>query len=75
VAEQNTAQKTASGCIPNIGSREGKKRLMIGAGAAAVSATILAVLLAAGVSLWWRLLLLLPFWVSAVGFFQAKEKT
>jgi hypothetical protein len=61
--------------IANIGLRESRKRLrfclvMLGAGAG------LAVVLGAlHADRLWRLLLFLPFWLAALGWLQAREKT
>lgn len=62
-------------CVPNIGPRERRKRLVFGFVFLAASGAALAGFRIAGVCWEYRLLLLLPLWVSAVGFFQAKEKT
>jgi hypothetical protein len=40
-----------------------------------ISLAVLASLIATGVNRWWRLLLLLPFWAAAAGFFQWRDKT
>jgi hypothetical protein len=62
-------------CIPNIGPGERKRRLVGGF-------FFLAIAVCVGVSLiWfnaprpWRLLIFLPAWASAIGFFQVRAKT
>lgn len=62
-------------CIPNIGPRERRKRLVSGLIMLALSLIILIALVAAGVDRWWRLLLFLPLWGGATGLFQARERT
>lgn len=64
-----------SDCIPNIGPGERRKRLRSGLAAWAVAALILALLLATDAHTLWRLLLILPLWGGAIGFFQHREKT
>ena len=62
-------------CIPNIGPRERKRRLTGGFIFLAVAVCV------AGCLVWfdapqpWRLLLFLPVWMSAIGFFQVSEQT
>jgi hypothetical protein len=62
-------------CIANISTSERRKRLMFGLIQLAFGLVILAALIATGVSRWWRLPLLLVFWVAAIGFFQWLDKT
>ena len=62
-------------CIPNISTRERRKRLASGVIIFAISLLILAALIAAGASRWWRLALFLPFAGAATGFFQWRDKT
>ena len=40
-----------------------------------VSAAIALALILAGVNRWWRITLFIPFWMGALGVFQAREKT
>ncbi|MFL5551257.1 MAG: hypothetical protein ACJ78R_04890 [Gemmatimonadaceae bacterium] len=64
-----------SACIPNIGTDERRKRLIVGIVAFVVGAAVAAGLIAARVGLAWRIFLLVPFYVGAVGVFQAHAKT
>jgi hypothetical protein len=63
------------GCIPNIGPRERHRRLIGGFVFLAVAVCV------AGCLIWfeaphsWRLLVFLPAWASAIGFFQVSEQT
>ena len=61
--------------IENIGPRESRKRLMMGAAMLAAGIGIWVILMVTGVNRWWRVGLLIPFWIGGLGFFQAKEKT
>ena len=70
-----TPTPAITACIPNIGPGERQKRRVIGIILLAVAVAILATLVAIGAGRWWRLGLLLPFLGSAIGFFQAREKT
>src|SRR4029453_13104755 len=62
-------------CIPNIGPRERRRRLVGGFVFLLITACV------AGCLIWfeaprpWRLLVFLPAWASAIGFFQVTEKT
>lgn len=69
-----TARATEE-CIPNIGPEERKKRFTIGSVTLAIGAAMALYFVATGSPRPWRLLVLLPFWVGAVGLFQAREKT
>jgi hypothetical protein len=62
-------------CTPNINTAERRKRLAFGVVALLVSLVILAVLLAFGVSRWWRLALLPFFAGAASGYFQWRDHT
>lgn len=62
-------------CIPNIGPRERQRRLVGGFFFLAIMVCV------AGCLIWfeaprpWRLLVFLPAWAAAIGFFQVSEKT
>ena len=62
-------------CIPNISTRERRKRLASGAIMFMIGLVVLAVLMASSASQWWRLVLFIPFAGAASGFFQWRDKT
>ena len=62
-------------CVPNINSRERRKRLAGGVIAFVISLAVLAVLMTTGADRWWRLALLPLFWGAASGFFQWRDRT
>ncbi len=62
-------------CLPNISTRERRKRLASGAIMFIIALAALAVLMAIGAGQWWRLVLFLPFAGAASGFFQWRAKT
>lgn len=62
-------------CIANISPRERRRRLIGGVLQFAVALAVLAILTATGADRFWRLLLFLPFWGAATGFFQWRDKT
>lgn len=62
-------------CIANISPLERQKRLRFGIQQFVVTIAILAVLIALHVNPLWRLSLLFLFWASAIGYFQARDKT
>ena len=61
--------------IANIGAGGRRTRLMFGMVALAVGAVIAALLIAIGAPRIWRLPLIFVFYVAALGFFQARDKT
>ena len=62
-------------CLINIGPKESRKRFVMGIGTLAAG-VILAVLFILGdVERKWRMVLLLPFWIGALGIFQAQRST
>ena len=75
--EQSPMGSLESGavCIPNISTRERRKRLASGAIMFMIGLVVLAVLMASGASQWWRLVLFIPFAGAASGFFQWRDKT
>jgi hypothetical protein len=57
--------------IPNIGRRERRKPLVMGA-----VAFLAALVLAVALPLRWRIPgVFIPMWLAALGFFQARDKT
>ena len=62
-------------CIINIGPRQRRRRQRWGIGAFVLSGFLAAYLITAGVPRAVRLILVLPFWVGALGVFQARGKT
>jgi len=59
----------------NIGPREQRKRLIMGVTTLAMSVGIAIGLIYSGIDWWWRLGLFFPFWMAALGLFQALEET
>ena len=62
-------------CLINIGPKESRKRLVMGAGALAAGLILAALFILGGVERKWRMILLIPFWMGALGFFQAQRRT
>ena len=62
-------------CIPNISTAERRRRLIGGAVPLLLGLVILAVLMAFGVSRWWRLALLPLWWAATIGYFQWRDHT
>jgi hypothetical protein len=61
--------------IPNIGPQGQRQRLERGLLAFGAAGIIAVALFALGVTSGWRLLLLAPLWLGALGVFQAMDKT
>lgn len=59
----------------NIGPHERRKRLTFGVVLLGASLMAAAMLIHADVAPGWRMLLVLPLWAAALGFFQAREGT
>ena len=59
----------------NIGPGERRKRILMGITMLAVGASLALTLILTGAPRPWRLTLFFPFWMGALGFFQAREKT
>jgi hypothetical protein len=59
----------------NIGPREQRKRKMYGIIIFVLTGALLLVMIILGISRWWRLPLIIPYWIAGTGYFQAKEKT
>ena len=66
---------SATGRVANIGPRERRKRLSAGVVAFVISVAAGAALIAGRLAAPWRLALFLPFFVAALGYFQARDKT
>lgn len=62
-------------CIANISPLERENRLRFGIQQFIFALLILGVLIVLHVNPLWRLPLLLLFWASAIGYFQARDKT
>jgi hypothetical protein len=62
-------------CIPNIGPRERRRRLVGGAGMSALGVMAAALLLGFGAARGWRIVVFLPLWGGALGFLQVREQT
>ena len=63
------------GVTANIGPHERRKRLTFGVALLGASLMAAAMLIHADVARGWRMLLVLPLWAAALGFFQAREGT
>jgi len=63
------------GATANIGPDERRKRLTFGVVLLGASLLAAAMLIHADVARGWRILLVLPLWAAALGFFQARERT
>jgi uncharacterized membrane protein YccC len=61
--------------VPNIGTRERRKRLLAGLPGFVVGIVALVLLVVFSADRWWRIALLLPFWMGGIGFFQYRDKT
>jgi len=61
--------------LGNIGPGGRQRRYLIGGAALAVGVVAAAVLVLVGAPRGLRVALLVPFWVGALGFFQAQEHT
>lgn len=62
-------------CIANISPAERQKRMRFGIQQLIVTLIVLGALIVLHVNPLWRLLLLFMFWVAAIGYFQARDKT
>ncbi len=67
--------ETGEVCIPNISLKERRKRLKFGLIVFAINLAVLAVMLATGINLWWRIGLFPLFAAATSGFFQWRDKT
>jgi hypothetical protein len=64
-----------SACIPNIGPRQRRQRIIGGVLGLVVAFALAALLLSLGVARPYRLAVFLPFFAGTTGLFQAREKT
>ena len=71
----NDKEDDGEACIANISPLERQKRLRFGIRQFIFSLVILGILIVLHLNPLWRLLLLFMFWASAVGYFQARDKT
>jgi hypothetical protein len=62
-------------CIPNIGVRQRRRRLIVGLAMAAVSIAAASWLLTSGAPRSWRIVVFVPVLVAALGFLQARANT
>lgn len=65
----------STACIPNIGPKERRKRLISGLALLATTVVIAAFMTASDIPRGWRVPLSLPFWAAALGVFQARDRT
>jgi hypothetical protein len=68
-------EETQEVCIANISPLERQKRLRFGITQFIFALLVLAVMIGLHLNALWRLPLLFLFWASAVGYFQARDKT
>jgi len=61
--------------IPNIGPRGQRQRLTFGLVSLGAAVLLAGVLVTVGVPRGWRAVVFVPLWLSALGFFQARQKT
>jgi hypothetical protein len=62
-------------CIANIGPSERRKRLWVGLTGFGLGIVIAIVLIGMDAPRLWRVPVFFPFWVGALGFVQARDKT
>jgi hypothetical protein len=62
-------------CVANIGWRQRQRRLVAGLAALAAVPVTTTILVLAGAARAWLLIVALPLWVAASGFFQYRDKT
>ena len=66
---------TSSTCIPNIGPREQRRRIVMGIGMSVLTAAAVVWLVAADAPRVWRLLVFVPAWIAALDFLQVRART
>ena len=74
-SSQQQGEEAGEVCIANISPRERQLRLRFGIQQFVITLVILGVLIVFDVNHFWRLPLLFMFWASAVGYFQARDRT
>lgn len=62
-------------CVPNISTRERRKRLLFGVVSLVLALAALLAMVSVEASAWWRLALFPLFVGAASGFFQWRDKT
>ena len=62
-------------CIANIGPNQQRMRLRFGLVMFEMGILVAALLILTGVYPAWRIVLFLPFYLGAIGYFQARDKT
>jgi len=72
---QKEDEEVGEVCIANISPIERRKRMRFGIQQFIIALVILGALIFFGVNHFWRAPLLLLFWASAIGYFQATDKT
>ena len=71
----NESVPDGSVCIANIGPNQQRLRLRFGLMMFALGIVIAALIILTGVDRAWRISLFLPFYLGAIGYFQARDKT
>ena len=70
-----TMETPAEACMINIGPRERRRRMRFGIVGFAVGVGLAIALVAVGAHRLSRLSVLVPCWIGALGYLQAREKT
>jgi hypothetical protein len=71
----NKEEESGEVCMANISPFERQKRLRFGIRQFLFTLVVLGILIVLQLNPFWRLPLLFLFWASAVGYFQARDKT
>jgi hypothetical protein len=71
----NESVPDGSVCIANIGPKQQQLRLRFGLVMFAIGIIVAALVILTGVDRAWRISLFLPFYLGAIGYFQARDKT
>lgn len=72
---ENMMSPNDAACVPNLGPRQQRIRLMVGIVGMVIALAAATALRVVDAPAWARLGLLLPLWGAGLGFFQAREKT